>query len=111
VPAETEAQGPAPEVDGSIRPDGPFRHGRHPLNLSPLPIFWLQPRMTANLLTFNVVSTAYLVLGSIHEESRLRAAYGRAYAEYQRSGVPFYLPRPGSWALPRPDPRNEAVPG
>jgi protein-S-isoprenylcysteine O-methyltransferase Ste14 len=38
---------------------GPFRHVRHPLNLSPLLVLRLQPRMTANLL-----ATAYLALGS-----------------------------------------------
>ena len=101
-PRETEAQGPSPAPDGSMRVAGPFRHSRHPLNLSPLPILWLQPRMTANLLAFNLTATAYLVLGSRHEERRLRAAYGERYEAYLNSGVPFYLPRPASPALPGP---------
>jgi hypothetical protein len=96
VPPEAEAQGPAPGDGGAMRATGPFRHARHPLNLAPLPILWLQPRMTANLLAFNLVATAYLVLGSRHEEHRLCAAYGPAYEDYRRSGVPFYLPGPGS---------------
>lgn len=96
VPPEVEAQGPAPGAGGTMRATGPFRHSRHPLNLAPLPVFWLQPRMTANLLAFNLVATAYLALGSKHEELRLHAAYGRAYEDYLRSGVPFYLPGPSA---------------
>ena len=92
VPAEPEAQGPAGEVDGSLRVRGPFRLSRHPLNLVPVPIFWLAPTMTVKRAVFSAVATAYLVLGSWHEEARLRRAYGDSYHRYQRSGVPFYLP-------------------
>ena len=102
VPRETEAQGPSPGPGGSMRAAGPFRHSRHPLNLAPLPVFWLQPRMTANLLAFNLAASAYLVLGSRHEERRLREAYGAPYEEYLKSGVPFYLPRPSAPALGAP---------
>ena len=102
VPPEPEAQGPAPEeVSASIplsarprslRARGPFRWTRHPLNLSPLPVFWLTPRMTLKRLAFNLAGTAYLFIGSLHEEARLLRVYGPAYRDYQRSGVPFYLP-------------------
>ena len=37
----------------------------------------------------------WLLLGSLHEALRLRAAYGEAYARYEDSGIPFYLPGPG----------------
>lgn len=93
VPPEPEAQGPAPDPrTGRLRTGGPFAVSRHPLNLMPLPVLWLQPRMTANLAAFNVVATFYLALGSRHEERRLRAAHGDAYEAYRRSGVSYYLP-------------------
>ena len=91
IAPEPEAQGPS--LDGrNMRAYGPFRWVRHPLNLAPIPILWFNPRMTTNLLAFNLVSTAYLVIGSMHEEIRLFNRYGQPYREYQRSGVSFYLP-------------------
>jgi len=94
VPPEPEAQGPALDAEGLGRDAGPFAWSRHPLNLAPLAVFWLRPRMTTTLLAFNAAATAYLVVGSLHEETRLREAYGESYAAYRRSGVPFYLPAP-----------------
>jgi hypothetical protein len=71
VPPEPEAQGPALDDEGQRYAAGPFAWSRHPLNFSPLPIFWLMPRMTTNLLAFNAAATIYLVVGSLHEEARL----------------------------------------
>jgi hypothetical protein len=85
-----EAQGPRMGETLEIR--GPFLSCRHPLNFAPLPVFWGAPRMTINRLVFNILGTAYLVLGSLHEEARLKATYGAAYEEYVRSGVPFFVP-------------------
>lgn len=91
VPIEPEAQGP--RLDGSeMRVRGPFKLSRHPLNLAPLGVLCFNPRMTTNLLAFDLVSAAYLMLGSLHEESRLRGRYGDAYRAYQSSGVNFYWP-------------------
>jgi methanethiol S-methyltransferase len=55
VHPEPEAQGPAPDVDG-MHIAGPFRWSRHPLNFWPLPILWLHPRMSTNLLAFNAAA-------------------------------------------------------
>ena len=94
VPAAPEAQGPAADETGRLKIGGPFRWSRHALNFWILPIFWLMPRMTARLLLFNALITLYTVPASRHEEVRLLAAYGKAYAEYQKSGVRFLLPWP-----------------
>jgi methanethiol S-methyltransferase len=91
---EPEAQGPALDEQGLARHAGPFSWSRHPLNFAPLPILWLWPRMTTNLLAFNAAATVYLVIGSLHEESRLREAFGDKYIAYEGSDVPFYLPSP-----------------
>jgi methanethiol S-methyltransferase len=91
VPKEPEAQGPA-ERDGHMYVEGPFRWSRHPLNFAPIPIFWLNPTMTTRLLTFTIASTAYFFIGSLHEEHRLKQAYGDTYREYLNSGRPFLIP-------------------
>ena len=93
ITPEPEAQGPALNDEDALRIKGPFRYSRHPLNLAPLIILWLNPRQTTNLVAYNTVSTIYLVLGSLHEESRLRAAYGEIYRQYQKGSVTFYLPK------------------
>jgi hypothetical protein len=90
---EPEAQGPRLGPDGGLRVVGPFRYTRHPDNL-PIPgFFFCFPRMTANRLTLALLATAYAVVGSLHEDARLRAAYGDAFERYRRH-VPFFLPRP-----------------
>jgi methanethiol S-methyltransferase len=92
VPAEPEAQGPALDDEGRRRAAGPFAWSRHPLNFAPLPVLWLWPRMTTNLFAFNAAATIYFVIGSLHEEARLREAFGAEYDGYLSSGVPFYVP-------------------
>ena len=99
VPPEPEAQGPALDDEGRRHAAGPFAWSRHPLNFAPLPVFWLWPRMTTNLLAFNTAATIYLVVGSLHEEARLREAFGDDYEAYRSSGVPFYVPAPARSAL------------
>lgn len=92
VPPMPEAQGPGFHGKATDRLSGPFALSRHPLNLSPIPILWLWPRMNSTLLAFNAAATAYLVIGSVHEEKRLLETEGADYEDYQTSGVNFYLP-------------------
>ena len=94
IPREPEGQGPVIDSDGKIKATGPFRASRHPLNFAMIPALWLMPRMTANLAAFNTLVTIYLIIGSVHEEKRLRESYGEAYMDYQRSGINFFVPSP-----------------
>lgn len=93
IQAEPEGQGPALDINGEIKATGAFQTSRHPLNFGMLPILWFMPVMTVNLATFNIITTFYLILGSIHEEKRLKKAYGDAYINYQNSGVNFFVPQ------------------
>lgn len=81
VPREPEGQGPALDVPVT----GPFRFSRHPLNFLAIPLIWLAPRMTKNRFAFNCAATIYFFLGSLHEERRMREAWGAAYEDYRRT--------------------------
>jgi protein-S-isoprenylcysteine O-methyltransferase Ste14 len=65
--------------------------------------------MTTSLFAFNAAATVYLIIGSKHEESRLREAYGESYDAYRESGVPFYLPRVAA-SMVRTPTQSEFVP-
>lgn len=94
MPLAPVAQGPELDEEGKLTGGGPFRWSRHPLNFAAVPLFWLTPHMTTRRLAFNTVGTAYLVLGSLHEEVRLRAAYGPAYELYLQNGPAFFVSKP-----------------
>ncbi|HEU4325124.1 MAG TPA: hypothetical protein VFS21_18430 [Roseiflexaceae bacterium] len=90
-PPTPEAQGPALRPDGTLDARGPFAWTRHPDNLPIFGVVWFFPHMTVNKLALALLLSLYAVLGSLHEDSRLRAAYGRAFERYARR-VPFLLP-------------------
>jgi protein-S-isoprenylcysteine O-methyltransferase Ste14 len=86
-----EAQGPPLGSDDEVVKAGAFRFSRHPGNLGALGFFLFLPRMTANRAVLLALVGLYVVLGSLHEEHRLREAYGAAYERYRRA-VPFLVP-------------------
>jgi protein-S-isoprenylcysteine O-methyltransferase Ste14 len=89
---EPEAQGPPVDADGEVVRTGAFSFTRHPGNLGALGFFLFLPRMTVNRAVLAALVALYVVLGSMHEEYRLRATYGAAYERYRRV-VPFLIPR------------------
>jgi protein-S-isoprenylcysteine O-methyltransferase Ste14 len=91
--SEPEAQGPPMGTDGKVLSRQAFRYTRHPGNLGALGVFLLFPRMTVNRVALLGVVAIYVILGSLHEERRLLAAYGEAYECYRRSSVPFLVPQ------------------
>lgn len=86
-----EAQGPAMGRNG-LKTGGPFRYVRHPLNAGATAIVFLTPKMTEVRLTVAFATLVYSLVGSKLEERRLLTQYGKAYARYRASGVPFFLP-------------------
>jgi protein-S-isoprenylcysteine O-methyltransferase Ste14 len=88
---EPEAQGPPLGADGQIVADWVFRFSRHPSTLGALGVFLFFPRITVNRVTLVMLVALYVVLGSLHEERRLRAAYGKPFEQYRRE-VPFLVP-------------------
>jgi protein-S-isoprenylcysteine O-methyltransferase Ste14 len=91
VRAAPEAQGPPVGSDDEVVRAGAFRFSRHPGNLGALGFFLFLPRMTANRAVLVALVALYAVLGSMHEEYRLRATYTAAYERYRRA-VPFLVP-------------------
>jgi protein-S-isoprenylcysteine O-methyltransferase Ste14 len=90
-PPTPEAQGPPLRQDGAMDARGTFRYIRHPDNLPAVLLFIGFPRMTWNRLALAVATLLYAVVGSLHEDVRLRRAYGGAFARYERS-VPLIVP-------------------
>lgn len=110
IPPGPVAQGPEMEPNGRLGIRGPFLWSRHPLNFSGIPIFWLTPHMTTRRLAFSLVSTLYFVLGSRHEEVRLKEAYREDYLAYCNGPVPFFWPWPVRAALRNAGRPNGAAP-
>ncbi len=71
----------------------PFhRHVRHPWYFLSLPLLWASD-MNAGRLVTCVLATAYLFIGSRHEEAMLIDRFGERYLRY-RERVPGIIPLP-----------------
>ena len=72
---------------------GPYRYVRHPLYLCMLLLLWSTPRLSTDQLLFNVLWTAWIVIGAKLEERDLLVEFGERYWLYQRH-VPMLIPSP-----------------
>ena len=79
---------PAPQ---SFIVRGPYRWVRHPLYFFALVQAWSCPHLTADRLLFNILWTAYIIVGTLLEERDLIAVLGAEYRDYQRN-VPMLIP-------------------
>jgi len=72
---------------------GLYRFTRHPLYTAGIVFIWLSPVMTTSLLSLYIGITIYFVVGSLHEEYRMRREFGDAYRDYCRR-TPMLIPFP-----------------
>jgi len=70
---------------------GPYRWVRHPFYLSAIIAIWACPTLSGDRLLFDVLWTAWTVIGAKLEERDLAAAFGEPYRVYQ-SRVPMLVP-------------------
>ncbi len=75
---------------------GAYRWVRHPLYATILVLFWTHPVVTVDRLLFDVLRTAWIVVGTVLEERDLVAEFGERYLSYRRK-VPMLIP----WHAPR----------
>ena len=86
-------------VDGDIEglrvgfiTDGVYGVVRHPLYLSGILIFLIQPTITRNWLIVQILGAGYFIYGAFMEERRLIARFGSEYLRYMEE-VPRFIPR------------------
>jgi len=70
---------------------GPYRWVRHPLYFFLLIMIWSCPDMSADRLLFNIMWSAWIVIGASLEERDLAREFGSAYRDYQKN-VPMLIP-------------------
>jgi len=74
-----------------LRVRGAYRWVRHPLYLFCLLMIWSCPDLTTDRLLFNLLWTAWILVGTILEERDLVNLFGEDYRVYQ-SEVPLLIP-------------------
>lgn len=87
----------SPETTASgLAVTGLYRYTRHPLYTAGLMFIWLSPVMTTTLLALYIGISIYFVVGSLHEEYRMRSEFGDVYRDYCRR-TPMLIPFLRKW--------------
>ena len=74
-----------------LKTTGLFKYVRHPLTSLLIITLWAHASMTAGRLQWNLLFTAYALIGTFFEERDLIRKYGQSYLEY-RNDVPAFIP-------------------
>jgi protein-S-isoprenylcysteine O-methyltransferase Ste14 len=98
----SQLAGTAEAGGGRLVVRGFYCRVRHPLYFFSILLVWSTSQMTVLWLEACILITLYFYLGSLHEEKRLLAEFGQAYAQYQQR-VPMLVPRPGRCVMPTPE--------
>ncbi len=75
----------------AFRQAGILRHVRHPWYGGGIALLWAMPDLTQVSLTIRAILTAYLILGALLEERKLKAVFGQTYQDYCRR-TPMLFP-------------------
>jgi len=90
-------QHPLPDGEALEGWTGTFRLSSHPNNYLVLFLYWLSPVMTIKWAAIGVVTAVYMVIGSLHEDRRLLAAYGERYRRYRARVPHLAFHSPSHW--------------
>jgi methanethiol S-methyltransferase len=85
-----------PDRPQTIVAKGPYGWSRHPLYFFIIVMIWSCPVLIADRLLFNILWTAWIVLGAYLEDRDLHAVFGEKYRQYS-SQVPMLIP----WKIPK----------
>ncbi len=79
-----QAYASRPSSATPLQISGSYQLVRHPIYLGWVLIVFATPRMTVDRLAFAVISTAYLMIGTLFEERALEREFGESYREYKQ---------------------------
>ena len=79
---------------------GWYGYSRHPLYFFFFIVLWIWPVMTYTRLEFTIISSLYLIIGTLFEEKNLEQEFGEVYKIYKQN-VPMWIPQLKPWRYKR----------